>query len=182
MPFSFDLMFTGAIGYTMLEIMLTTARRAPTGNALLDLLTNTAGLSVNGGGEAFAAANQQTTPGDGKLYMFVPDPQGRKIKSITANFRYTANTGALTALFFMWVPGSDWSTRLGLYDEWNGQAGFRLVSDLHAQALTTASFNGVLTRTFATPIPQDELGIKIGGRTGLTYSPAYIKDIVFTYE
>lgn len=182
MPFFFDLMSPGVKGLTMLEIMLSAKIRIPSGNQFLDLLADNTGLAVNANGETYAPNNQQTAPGDGKLYMFKPDPQGRLIKSISASFRYTASTSTLTAMFLLWTPGTDWTTRLGLYDEWNAQAGFRLVSDVHDRTLTTASFNGTLTRTFNPPIPQSELGIKIGGRSGYAYSSAYIKDIVITYE
>jgi len=166
----------------MWEQLLAGKKYDPPGDTLISMLADTTGLAVNGNGEVYAPNNQQTTPGDGKRYDFKPDPQGRLIKKLTANFRYAANTAALTAAYFYWLPGTTWDTRVGLYDEWNGQAGFRLVSDLHDRVLVTADFNGTLTRTFDPPIPQSELSVKFGGRTGLSYSPAYITNIVLEYD
>ncbi|WDS62029.1 hypothetical protein [Pseudomonas phage D6] len=165
----------------MWEILLTSKKIDPPGDGLLSMLTDNNGLAVNGNGEVYAPNNQQTTPGDGKRYDFKPDPEGRLITKLTATFRYTANNAALTAAYFYWLPGTTWETRVGLYDEWNAQAGFRLVSDIHDRVLTTSSFNGTLTRTFNPPIAQSELSVKFGGRMGLSYSPAYISNVEIEY-
>lgn len=167
----------------MLEAMLLTKKETAGDSVnLLSLLTDTTGLTTNAGGEVYAPSNQQTAGGDGKLYYFAADPQGRLVKRISANFRYTASTSTLTAYYLYLSGGAFPQQYLGLYDDWNAQTGFKLVSDDHAAALTTVSFNGRLTRTFDTPFPQDQLAIRIGGRSGLAYSPAYMKDLVIEYE
>lgn len=165
----------------MLELLLACKQEAAQYDNLLTMLTETSGLLTNASSEIYTSTNQQTTPGDGKRYDFLPDPQGRLIKKISAQFRYALNTSALSAFYFYWRPGTDWTTRLGMYDEWNNQVGFRLVSDSHAQALATTSQNIRLERNFATPIPQTELSVKIGGRTGFTFAPIYMRDLIIEY-
>lgn len=165
----------------MLEAMLACKQKVAQYDSLLTMLTETSGLLTNASNEVYTTTNQQTTPGDGKRYDFLADPQGRLIKKISAQFRYTQNLGALSAFFFYWRPGTDWTTRLGMYDEWNNQTGFRLVSDIHAQALVTTSQNIRLERTFATPIPQTELSVKIGGRSGFTFASMFMKDLLIEY-
>ena len=151
---------------------------------LSDLLANTAGLTTNANGETYATANQFTTndPGDGKRYDIGDSNKNRRIKSISANFRYTASNPSLSAFCFYYKPdGAPLELALGLYDEWNNQAGFRLVSDIHNRVLTQSSFNGELKKTFAQPVRLDQIYVKVGGRNGYGFSPIYMKDLKIEY-
>lgn len=170
----------------MRTLLLTAAQNVPEilseEVSIVDLLQSSVGLTVNVAEETYAPTNQQTTPGDGKRYDFKSLQPGRKIKSIRGNWRYNASTPTLTAFFFIHTPPDSAAyIALGLYDEWNAQTGFRVVDDTRNRALLTTSFNGELIKTFDPPIPIEELHLKVGGRNGLSYSPTYVKDLVFEY-
>ena len=145
---------------------------------IVELLTATTGLTVNVSGETYAPSNQWTLPGDGRRYDFANDVANRRVKSIEAKFRYTLNTPALGN--FIWIHHPSDGTAaivLGVYDEWNAQNGFRLVSDIHDRVLNTSSWNDVLKKTFDEPVYLKDLYIKVGGRSGYTYNPVYMSDL-----
>lgn len=144
---------------------------------LLSQLSSTTGLALLAGIEVYAPANQMNGSGDGKQYNFSSSLNGKKVSRIKATFRYNANTGALANFIIVAAEaGKAARIALGLYDEWNAQTGFRLVSDLHDRTLRTTNWNDVLEVTFDTPVNIEDLYFKIGGRTGYTYSPIYVKD------
>lgn len=149
---------------------------------LVSIMAAPSGLSINQNGEIYVATNQQTPPGDGKRYDL--NPRDRRIRSIQANFRYPLNTPALSAFWFGRIDtnGTIVSIDLGLYDDWNSQNGFRLVDDTHNRTVVTASWNGVLKKTFDTPVRQQDLVVKIGGRNGYAYAPIYFKDLIIELE
>lgn len=166
----------------MFELLHSIGKGTVVYNDLFALLTETGGLTINADKEIYATTNQQTSGGDGKQYYLKPDPQGRLVKSISANFRYPGNTGTIMALFFNIFDVPAWDNRVGMYDDWNNQVGFKLVSDIHDRELTSTPWNGRLTRTFPTALAQETIGIRIGGRATYAYSPAYIKNIIIEYE
>jgi hypothetical protein len=143
----------------------------------INQLSSTAGLSLLGGVEVYAPANQFDSPGDGKRYDFSSSLAGKKVKRIKASFRYTANTSALSAFNFVVAEsGKALVLALGVYDEWNAQTGFRLVDDSNNRTLRTSNWNDFLEVTFDTPVKIEDIYVKIGGRSGLTYAPIYVKD------
>lgn len=144
---------------------------------LLEQLSSTVGLSLLAGVEVYAPANQQTAPGDGKRYDFAAIHAGKRVKRIKASFRYAASTPTLgNFILVVAEPNTTAYIAWGLYDEWNAQAGFRLVSDIHNRTLRTTNWNDVLEVTFAEPVAIEDMYLKIGGRAGFSYAPVYMKD------
>lgn len=148
----------------------------------MDLVQSNTGLAKNGNNEVYAIANQWSDGLDGKRYLLKPDAQGRLIKRISANFRYPGNSAALSNFMFYDFTGVG-AFAMGILDDRNNQLNFRIADNTHLHTdVNTAPWNGVLEKTFATPIPVDKLYIHIGGRSGYTFTPIYMGDLTIEWD
>lgn len=139
------------------------------------------GLLVNEDGELYINynANGGGVSGTGDGYPFYLKNIGSKrVKSIQGNFRYVENTLTLSTFVF-WANGHH---VLGIYDQWNNQSGYFLKADGLEDVRTYGTFNGVLKRTFQTPVAIEDILLKIGGRSGYSFTPIYFKDLVLELE